>query len=159
MGEYPLIYDRPALAPIINAVVEKDDYMWIGPFDFEDLFYAKGKLPSKYHILLPAMAKNDMAQTLLQDIQRTQPKIIIFDWHLFILGNAPRDYAPEFEEYLNNNYIRLLEYQESDGTRYVSTQTIELRRDVEAKMYINPQHKDEVIQDLLNAKIIKIDDN
>lgn len=157
MGQYPLIYDRPALAPIINATVEPDEYMWIGPFDFEDLFYAQGKLPSKYHILLPAMAKNSMASQLQNDIHAKRPKLIVFDWHLFILGNAPKDFAPEFLEYLNTNYIRLLDYREPDGTRYVSVQPIELRRDVEAKMYINPDYKDEVIADLLRANIIKID--
>lgn len=156
MGQYPIIYDRPTLAPIINAVVSDNEYMWIGPFDFEDLFYAKGKLPSKYHILLPAMAKNGMAQQLQADIEQKQPKIIIYDWHLFVLGNAPIDYASEFTDYLNNNYIRLLTYQDQNGTQYVSTQPIEFRRDVEAKMYINPEHIDQVVSDLLNAGIIKV---
>jgi hypothetical protein len=154
MGLTPLIYDRPQLAPIINATIKPNEYMWIGPFDFEDHFYARGLSPSKYHILLPGMAQNGMVEELQADLQRNKPKLIIYDWHLFILGNAPKDYAPQFLEYLDQNYIRLLEYREPDGTQYKSVAPIELRRDVEAKMYINPQYKDEVIADLLRANII-----
>lgn len=154
MGTAPLIYDRPSLAPIINAVVAENDYMWIGPFDFEDLFYANGRVPSKYHILIPAMSRNGMSAQLQADIQATQPKIIIFDWHLFILGTAPLDYAPDFVEYLNTNYLRLKDYTE-DGYKYMSVEPVTLRRNVEEKMYIHPDRKDEVITDLLNANIIK----
>jgi hypothetical protein len=154
MGLTPLIYDRPQLAPIINATIKPNEYMWIGPFDFEDHFYARGLPPSKYHILLPGMVQNGMVEELQTDLEIRKPKLIIFDWHLFILGNAPKDYAPQFLEYLNQNYIRLLEYREPDGSQYKSVAPIELRRDVEAKMYINPQYKDEVIADLLRANII-----
>lgn len=154
MGLTPLIYDRPQLAPIINATIKPNEYMWIGPFDFEDHFYARGLSPSKYHILLPGMAQNGMIEELQSDLEIRKPKLIIFDWHLFILGNAPKDYAPQFLEYLNQNYIRLLEYREPDGSQYKSVAPIELRRDVEAKMYINPDYKDEVIADLLHANII-----
>ena len=58
MGTTSLIYDRPIVAPIINSVVSPGDYMWIGPFSFEDLFYANGNIPSKYQILIPDMGES-----------------------------------------------------------------------------------------------------
>ncbi len=155
MGTGALIYNRPQLAPIINAAINNEDYMWIGPFDFEDLFYAKGKLPSRYHILIPAMGNSPtIMNEMINDFKKNKPKVVIFDQHYFILGKKPAEYAKPFISYLDTNYVKLLDYR-SNGLKYVSVKPIELRRDVEAKMYINKDHVGQVIEKLLKANIIK----
>ena len=50
MGTAPIIYNRPQIAQYVNALVSPEDYVFIGPFDFEELFYLNTKRqPSRYH--------------------------------------------------------------------------------------------------------------
>ena len=53
MGTAPIIYNRPQIAQYVNALVSPEDYVFIGPFDFEELFYLNTKRqPSRYHWFL-----------------------------------------------------------------------------------------------------------
>jgi hypothetical protein len=89
MGTAPLIYDRPVVAPVINSIVSPQDYMWIGPFAFQELFYANGQLPSKYHILIPDMGQSQTIEnSILSDFNTHKPKVIYFDKTYFILGSS-----------------------------------------------------------------------
>ncbi|HVA96222.1 MAG TPA: hypothetical protein VND99_01085 [Candidatus Acidoferrales bacterium] len=155
MGKAPLIYNRPIIAPVINAVVAPNDYMWIGPFAFEELFFANGNIPSKYHILIPDMGKSQRIEDgILADFQAHKPKVIYFDKQFFILGSSPEMYGQFFLNFLNNNYITLTQYKNGD-TKYVSVQQPDLQLDLETKLYINKDNVQEVIQKLQENNYIK----
>jgi hypothetical protein len=155
MGTTSLIYDRPIVAPIINSVVSPGDYMWIGPFSFEDLFYANGNIPSKYQILIPDMGQSqEIQQGMLADFQAHKPKVIYFDKQFFILGRDPEMYGQFFLNFLNANYITLFNYR-NGNTKYVSVAPVTLQLDLETKLYINKDDIQEVIQKLVQNNYIK----
>jgi hypothetical protein len=155
MGIESQIYDRPKLAPIINSVVSENDYMWIGPFEFEELFYAKGKFPSKYQIMIPGMRQHPaIIQQIQSDFNTHKPKVIYFDKEYHVLGAEPKDYVPWFLEFLSANYIQLVNYH-PNGDSYVSVKSVEPSYDPEAKLYINKDNVDEVLDKLIKANIIK----
>ena len=155
MGTEPLIYDRPIVAPVINAVVSPGDYMWIGPFAFEDLFFSNGNIPSKYQILIPDMGEApDIQQQMLADFQAHKPKIIYFDREFYVLGKDPDEYGQFFINFLNINYITLYNYK-NGNTKYVSIPPVTLQLDLEKKLYIDKDDKQEVIKKLEQANYIK----
>jgi hypothetical protein len=155
MGTAPLIYDRPTIAPVINAVVTPGDYMWIGPFYFEDLFFANGNIPSKYQILIPDMSDSQtIKQEILNDFNTHKPVVIYFDKQYFILGRDPEMYAQFFLNFLNQNYVTLDQYRNGD-TKYISIQQPTLQLDIQTKLYINKNDVQEVIQKLLQNNYIK----
>ncbi len=155
MGTEPLIYDRPIVAPVINAVVSPGDYMWIGPFAFEDLFFSNGNIPSKYQILIPDMGEApDIQQQMLADFQAHKPKIIYFDREFYVLGKDPDEYGQFFINFLNSNYITLYNYK-NGNTKYVSIPPVTLQLDLEKKLYIDKDDKQEVIKKLEQANYIK----
>lgn len=155
MGLQALIYNRPDIAPFMNTLTTKDEYMWIGPFEFENLFYAHGKIPSNYMILLPEFAKSPEMQTkMMEDFEKNKPKVIYFDKQYRIRGYPPEEFGQFFLDFLNENYVTL--YGEKDKEpRYVSTAPITPRIDLETKLYIRKDKKEEVIQQLLQANLIK----
>lgn len=156
MGKAPLIYDRPQLAPILNKLVNGKEYAWIGPFEFEELFYIKAKIPSKFHILIPAMGKNPQIQKkVLEDFQKNRPKVIIFDRNFFILGQSPNMYAQFFLDFLDENYLTLAQYQDYKGNKYISVNPVTERIDIETKLYINKDNIDEIINKMLKENLIK----
>lgn len=155
MGKAPLIYDRPQIAPVINKLVSQDEFFWVGPFAFEELFYAQGKVPSKYHILLPAMSKSEeIKQMVLDDFQRYKPKVIYFDRQCFILGSNPEMYAQFFLDFLDQEYVTLSKYKQ-EGQQYVSAIPITEKVDLGTKLYLNKERADEIIQTLLTNNLIK----
>ena len=156
MGTIPLIYDRPVLAPIINDVTEKDDYVWIGPFEFEELWYMEGRLPSKYHILIPGLGKSkENHDIMMADFRKNKPKVIIFDKRYFIFGNSPEMYAKFFIDFLDKEYVTLFDYRRN-GLQYVSVAAITERVDIETKLYIDKDKVEEVVDELLQKNYIKL---
>lgn len=155
MGTAPLIYDRPIIAPVINSVVSPNDYMWIGPFSFEELFFANGNIPSKYQILIPDMGQSQKIQTeMLADFQAHKPKVIYFDPEFYVLGKDPDEYGQFFINFLNSNYITLYNYR-NGNTKYVSVPPVTLQMDLEKKLFINKDDIKEVIQKLVQANYIQ----
>jgi hypothetical protein len=155
MGQAPLIYDRPQVAPVINKLVSRDEFFWIGPFAFEELFYAQGKVPSKYHILLPAMSKSEeIKQVVLDDFQRHKPKVIYFDRECYILGSNPEMYAQFFLDFLDWEYVTLNQYEQG-GKQYLSTIPMTEKVNLETNLYLDKDRATEVIQDLLSQNLIK----
>ncbi len=155
MGNASLIYDRPELAPTINKIVGKNDYVWIGPLEFKEYLYTDAKIASKYHFLIPAMGRSEKIKLeMLNDFKKNRPKVIFFDPNVSILGSNPQSYASFFIDFLKENYITLYGYQHN-GLRYVSANPISHRVDLEAKMYINKNNVDEIITKLLSLNLIK----
>lgn len=159
MGRAALIYDRPRIAPIINAVTAKDDLAMIGPFEFEENFYLNARQPSKYHILLPGMGSSEkIQQELIFDLNKNKPTVIYFDKRFFILGRSPEMYGQFFLNFLNNNYITLSFYKEG-SIRYKSRIPIDNKVDIETKLYINKDKASQVVQNLLERNIVEQNQN
>lgn len=107
MGQMPLIYDRPQAAPIINAVVPKNNYCWIGPFQFEEIYYLNCKAPSKYQWILPQFIKSDRLMTgVISDYSKNKADIIVYQRGYSAFG-ASSDYNNFFIDFLEANYTRL----------------------------------------------------
>ncbi len=154
MGTQATIYDRPKIAPLINSIATKDEYAWIGPFEFEELFYMNAKIPSKYMILLPAFGESlEIQQQMISDLEKNPPKIIYFDRRFFILGRSPEMYGSFFLNYLKNNYMTLGDYEEG-GSVYKSNLPVDNKIDLETKLYINKNNFSEVKQELLDKNLI-----
>lgn len=144
MGNAPLIYDRPIMAPALNQILEEDDYYFIAPFAFEDHFYINAKLASKYFITIPAMDKSEKIQKeLIQDLRNAKPKIIIFDRGYYIFNRAPGRFL---DDYLQETYVTLgeLEDKRDDIVARGTLEHYHLWRDI----YIHADHVDEMIQKL-----------
>lgn len=154
MGTMPLIYDRPQIAPIINKVVSKNEYAWIGPFEFEELFYINAKNPSKYHILIAGVGRGEKTQKeMLADFERNKPIIIFFDSSFDYLGNKVESYGNFFINFLNKNYITIDNYKE--GSIYYKMVLVENRNNIETKVYIRKDKAAEVIKKLIETGYLK----
>ncbi|QQG40345.1 MAG: hypothetical protein HYV37_02125 [Candidatus Levyibacteriota bacterium] len=155
MGDQALIYDRPQLSPIINSILTKEEYAWIGPFEFEDLFYLHTKIPSKYHILIPGVAESDkLRNEMLTDFVKNKPVIVILETRFTYLGNGINNYGVFFFDFLNKNYITLLNYK-NEKIAYRSVAPVTSRVDIETKMFIRKDKVKEVVQKLLRNNYIK----
>lgn len=155
MGNAPLIYDRPQIAPIMNTILTQEDYTWIGPFEFEELFYTKIPNASQYQIFNPGMGRSERIHNgLIEDFEQTKPKLVWFDKKFYILGENPEKYGQKFISYMNENYFTLLDYRRGDK-KYVSVKPIDQRTDIETKLYIRNENADEIIGKLVESGIIK----
>lgn len=119
MGTEPAIYNRPEIAPSLNLLLTKDDYVWIGPFEFEELYYLDAKLPSKYHWLLPANAKSDKIRTeMMQDFETNPPTIIVFDHGFGAFGAPPSSFNYFMMDFLKAGYSEIASIADQEGNTY-----------------------------------------
>ena len=155
MGKAPLIYDRPQIAPIINMTLTKNDYTWIGPFEFEELFYTKIKNVSQYQIFNPGMGRSEKIQNgLIADFEKNKPKLIWFDKRFYILGENPEKYGRPFIAYINDHYTNIYDYRRGDS-RFVSVKPIDQKTDIETKLYIRIENAEEIIDKLASLGVIR----
>ncbi|MDE2025787.1 MAG: hypothetical protein KGJ07_04800 [Patescibacteria group bacterium] len=155
MGWAPLIYDAPHLAPLINTLVPANEYVWVGPFEFEDLFYIHAKPASRVQILNPGGGESPVISgELVADIETTKPKIIWYNENFFILGQQPVHYAKIFNQELADHYVRLMDYRDGKN-KYVSTVQITQWVDLDARLYMRKENVKEVIQRLLVNNMVK----
>lgn len=156
MGTAPLIYDRPQIAPIINSLLaDKDDYTWIGPFEFEELIYTQNPIASRYQIFNPGMGKSGVIEEeLISDFERTKPKVIWFDKRFHILGNSPEDFGQNFIRYIDAHYVTIYNYRIGDS-KYVSVKPIDQKTDIETKIYIRRENVDEIVKRMVEQGHIR----
>lgn len=156
MGTAPLIYDRPEIAPVLNSITSENDYVWVGPFDFEEIFYLERRSPTNYVILLPEFAKSPKIQEeMMNDLNQNKPKVIYYDKQYFIRGHSPEQYATFFQKFIDENYITVEQYNEAEGSNYSSTLPKDLHLDFQTKLFINKNSKNEVIQKMREFGYIK----
>ncbi|MEK7127308.1 MAG: hypothetical protein AAB838_01115 [Patescibacteria group bacterium] len=138
MGEAPLIYDRPAVAPIMNKLLTKNDYCWIGPFEFEEMYYANCRVPSLYHWILPQFAGIDKIKTeILADYTKNMPPVIIFRRDYSAFGQSA-EYSRFFQDFLDKNYIQLpaaWRFKDSKINDFNLNENFNFRKDV-ADLYV-----------------------
>jgi hypothetical protein len=155
MGNASLIYDRPELAPILNKIVSPNDPVWIGPFEFEELFYTHAKPASRFQIFIPGMGVAPEVRPLfLAEFERTKPPVIYFKRNFSILGRNPEMYGQFFIKYLDEHYFLLKDY-EKDNTRYVSAIPVTQNVDLEGRLYIRNERGDEILKKMLDQGLIK----
>jgi hypothetical protein len=119
MGTAPTIYNRPEIAPAVNLLVNKDEYAWIGPFEFEELYYLSAKFPSNYHWLLPANAKSEkIRQEMIADFEANKPKVIVFDKEFGAFGAPPSSFNYFMVDFIKSNYTLLNDLKDQQGTSY-----------------------------------------
>ncbi|MFZ5535493.1 MAG: hypothetical protein ACOY3M_05095 [Patescibacteria group bacterium] len=157
MGTAPLIYSRPQIAHYVNAIVDPSDYVYIGPFEFEELFYLTSKKqPSKYHWFLDHAAKNKIKDELLADLNKTRPKLIVFQRDFAPWGGDPKTYNWWMTEFLDANYFRLftlngtlpdVEYKWKLG----KTQNF----DLDASFNFDKRYEKEILEKLLSLGYIE----
>lgn len=148
MGNAPLIYDRPVVAPIVNQLITKDDYVWIGPFSFEELFYLKTtKLPSKYHWFLQHAASSKIKDELIADLTKNRPKIIVFDRGFAPWGGDPHGYNYFMTDFLDKNYFRIFKLNET-LTDYQYRWKISPDADINGQFNFDNMRKEEILSEL-----------
>lgn len=152
MGFASSIYDGPRIAPVINRIVPEENYAWIGPFAYEDLYYLNTKIPTKYQVLLPGMGKSQkIPSEILEDFNKNKSDVIYFDKDYFILGANPAEYGKFFMDYLNQNYSTL---DEIDGGAYKYSDAVDRSFLFEQKLFIRKEKADEIIERLKTEGLI-----
>ncbi|MBI5449517.1 hypothetical protein HY948_04360 [Candidatus Gottesmanbacteria bacterium] len=157
MGQAPLIYDYPQIAPLINKMITTDDYAWIGPFEFKELFYLKTqKLASRYHWFLKQAAVSKIKGEMVADFERSRPKVIVFKrayspWG----GNAP-EFNYFFTDFLDKNYVRLCRLNAAlPDFAYEWTTGDPRNFQFATDINFDNQKKDEILLDLERQGLIK----
>lgn len=156
MGRAPAIYDEPVVAPIINKIVSKDEYYWIGPFEFQELLYINAKLPTKYHWFLPANARSEkIIREFQSDLRKNKPKLIVFKDNLSFFGAIPQEYIFPVKQILDSDYFQIKDLK-SENQKYTVTYTQLNNFDLETNFYFDKNRKDEIITLLLYENIIEL---
>ncbi len=156
MGEAPLIYSRPQIAQYVNAIVSPSDYAYIGPFEFEELYYMNARRPSKYHWFLDHAAKNKIKDELLADLNRNRPKLIVFQRDFAPWGGDPKTYNWWMTEFLDKNYFRIFTLNgELTDTEYKWKLSKTQNFDIDGTFNFDRRYKDEIIDKLLSLGYIE----
>jgi hypothetical protein len=115
MGEAPLIYNRPQIASIVNMITSKNDYAWVGPFEFKEIFYIQNaKMPSRYHWFLQHAATSKIKDEMIADFKKNRSKVIVFQRDYTPWGGVAHDFNYFFTDYLDKYYFRLPDLNKAD---------------------------------------------
>ncbi len=154
MGTAPLIYDRPQIAQYVNAIVTPDDYIYIGPFEFEELFYLNTrKQPSKYHWFLDHAAKSKIKDELVADLIKNMPRVIVFQRDFAPWGGDPKTYNWWMTEFLDKNYFRLFTLDGDTKYRWKLAKTQNF--DIDGTFNFDKRYQKEIIEKLLSLGYIE----
>lgn len=155
MGKESLIYDRPAIASVLNSLLSTQDYYYIGPFSFEDHLYMRAKLPSRYFINIPAMDKSEkIKREFMEDIKKNKPTIVVYDTDFQIFSVFPAKY---FVEYLRENYFTLSELKKELPNLILKTKSFDnytYHYDFERHFFFDKEKKDILIEKLKDINLI-----
>jgi hypothetical protein len=155
MGTAPAIYDRPQVAPVLNQILTEKDYVWIGPFEFEELFYTNAKPASKYHWFLNhAVSSDKIKNELIADLQKNNPKIIVFNRNYSPWGGNPKDFNYFFTDYLDKKYIRLFEYNQLQEKQYKWKIDNTQNFDIDGMFYLNKEFLPSLLSDLSSKNLL-----
>ncbi|GIW61539.1 MAG: hypothetical protein KatS3mg089_0391 [Patescibacteria group bacterium] len=154
MGKAPLIYDRPIIAPVINRLIAVNEPVWVGPFEFKELFYIHGRPASKYHIFIPGMGYSpEIRSAFIEELEKSKPSIIYFQKNFFILGRSPEMYGQFFLDYLQKHYVTLQQLNENER-RYISLVPVTDKIDLETRLYIRKEKLSSVLEKLIANQFV-----
>lgn len=158
MGQAPLIYNNPQVAPYVDAIIgEKPDYAWIGPFEFKELFYLKkAKMPSKYHWFLQHAAKSKIKDEILADFKKKRAKLIVFNRTYTPWGGSPEEFNYFFTDFLDRNYFRIFELNRNlKKYQYVWKIGNTRNFNIDGDFYFDKNRQQEIIDQLLSLRYIE----
>jgi hypothetical protein len=158
MGTMPLIYDRPVVAPILNRVLTSNDYAWVGPFEFEELFYLNEKAPSKYHWFLDHAAESKKIMSeMISDFNTHHAAIIVFNRSYSPWGSKAETFNSFFTDYLDKNYVRLVDINtNATGMNYKWKNPIQGNFDLESMVHFEKSRANELIHKLLEMGYLEL---
>jgi hypothetical protein len=156
MGTMPLIYDRPEIAQTINKFVRPNEYAWIGPFQFKELFYLNTKIPSKYHWFLQHAAHSKIKDEMVADLAKNPPLVVVFDRQYAPWGGNAAEFNYFITDILDRDYIRLYKLNDTNPDfnykwTEEKTQNFILDRDIN----LRKDKLDELLKRLLEKNLIK----
>lgn len=158
MGQAPLIYDEPVAAPIINRIVSRNEYFWIGPFEFQELLYINGKMPSKYHWFLPSHERSEKIKAeITSDLLKNTPKLIVFKDYWQTFGVKSEQFNYPIMNILKQRYFRLSDLTAPIDMKYEVIPKGLHNFDVWTDFYFDKDRQDEIVQTLIDQKIIKLE--
>lgn len=105
---YPDIRVRPQFAAVANSLLSPDDYYWSGPAIYPDILQVKARFASHaLHYFPWQEACESCTQEFLAELNRNQPKLIVFEKRGLIWQYETQVYAQSFLDYLNTRYYQL----------------------------------------------------
>lgn len=154
-----LINNHSAVADYINLLTSKDDYVWVGPFAFEEWVYLQSNSPSKYYWILGAHAKSEKIRgEIVQDFEVHKPKVIVFNNLYSQFNQFPKDFHWLLLDWMEDKYFRLSDLN-SEQKQYEPTikifRSITLDYEFERDFYFDKSRKDEIVTELINNNLIK----
>jgi len=153
MGQQPLIYDRPEVAPILNRITTKDDFVWVGPFAFHELLYLNAKNPSKYHWFLPqSEAFGRFKEGIINDLTIKRPKVIVFEKGYTNFGKRAEEWNYPITDFLSKNYFS---FEQLSTLGYVSKAPAVMHFDFTQTYYFDNNRREEIINDLVSTGLIE----
>ncbi len=157
MGTAPLIYNRPQVATYVNTIVSPDDYVFIGPFEFEELFYLNTKRqPSKYHWFLNHAATSKIKDELIADLSKNRPRIIVFNRGFAPWGGDASTYNWWMSEFLDANYFRLFKLNDTLTDRQYRWKLERTENfDIDGTFNFDKRYQEEILKKLLTLGYIE----
>lgn len=150
MGTAPAIYSRPQIAQYVNAIVTSQDYVFIGPFEFEELFYLNAKQPSKYHWFLNHAATSKIKDELISDLENHRPKVIVFQRGFAPWGGNAATYNWWMTDFLDANYFRLFKLNETLDDRQYQWKIAKTENfDIDGTFNFDKQYQKEILEKLI----------
>ncbi len=155
MGRDPLIYDRPQVAPVLNKILSKNDYFWIGPFELQELLFIEAKVASKNYWFLPANSRDEkIKREIISDLTKNKPKVIVFKKWWANFGVKPEDFNTVIVDFLDKNYFQLKDLNEKELI-YRSKMGRERDFDFETELFFDNNRKEEIVRELLEKGLIE----
>ncbi len=125
--DYPDRRIRPTFSAVVNELLTPEEYFWSGPALYPDVLTTQARFGSRYLHFFPWQgACATCMRELLDDLQRSQPKVVIFETRGLIWQTLrPGDYVVPLLGYLHDQYYQLPGRYNPYGYFY-------FRRDVDA---------------------------
>jgi hypothetical protein len=157
MGNAPLIYNRPQVAPIINQITSKENYAWVGPYEPEEVFFLKAQTPSKYYWFLDHAKRDKKIQReMLNDYRQNRPKVVVFKRDYAPWGGNAYTFNYFFVDFLDENYFRLTDVNEkSDNIKYKWKVENTMNFNLEKDFNFDKGRKDEILKEVIDKDLIE----
>ena len=139
------------------VLVFRDDYLFRGPFEFEELFYLTTKRqPSKYHWFLNHAATSKIKDELIADLTKNRPKVIVFNRGFAPWGGDASTYNWWMSEFLDANYFRLFKLNETLTDRQYRWKLERTENfDIDGTFNFDKRYQDEILEKLLSLGYIE----
>jgi len=94
------------IAGDILKITEKDDKIYMDNLDIYMYLYTERLPASRIASLVPWFA-DVYQQTVIEDLKQSRPKIIVYTPELDVWGRKAKDFEPDVQNYIKNNYTQL----------------------------------------------------